>query len=314
MSRKISSFFGRPVPEDQRISELKGSPTRPTSPEKALDALTTNQRFPARSPRYRLEDVVLSDGVRDSVQSVLAKLEHRQVLYDSWGLQRIDPFGGKVVLSFYGPPGTGKTMLAEAVADQLNCPIIEVNYAEIESKFVGETPKNIVAAFGAAREQGAALFFDEADSILGKRMTRVTQASDHSVNVSRAVMLKQLDAYDGVVLFATNLARNIDGAFVRRILYHIEVPRPDEDGRRMLFERLMPPELPGRDEIDVERLARETDGLVGAEIKNIIIIAATIAVQRLGTERVVSDSDLLTATRQVRAARKNVGCFDGLGD
>lgn len=74
------------------------------------------------------------------------------------------------------------------------------------------------------------LFFDEVDSIRGRRMTNVTQATDHGVDVSRTVLLKELDAFTGVVVFATNLARNFDGAFVRRILAHIEVLAPAPQG------------------------------------------------------------------------------------
>ena len=316
MSDKRRPFFGRPVSTSRPAEKTTAPAPAPASapaPSRP-EAAAAEHRFPARDARYRLDDVVLPDPVREGVSAVLAKLNHRRTLYDHWGLRRIDPYGGKAVLNFYGPPGTGKSMLAEAVAERLGQPIIEVNYAEVESKYVGETPKNITAAFKSATDQGAALFFDEADSILGKRMTQVTQASDHSVNVSRAVMLKQLDAHDGVVLFATNLAKNIDGAFVRRILYHIEVPAPDREGRRLLFEKLMPPELPGRDTVDLDALADASEGLVGGEIKNIIIIAATLAVQRRGDERVVRDADLLKALERVAQARREVGSFTGLGD
>jgi SpoVK/Ycf46/Vps4 family AAA+-type ATPase len=305
-------FFGRPL--DSRTGGGE-PPSRSVSDaqEPSAAKVEHGQRFVARPPAHRLADVVLPPMVSESVEAVIAKLAHRRILYEEWGLRRIDPFGGKAVINFHGPPGTGKSMLAEGIAERLGLSIIEVNYAEIESRYVGDTPKNITAAFAAAREQGAAIFFDEADSILGKRMTHVTQASDHSVNVSRAVMLRQLDSHDGVVLFATNLARNIDGAFVRRILFHVEVPVPDEAGRQALFRKMLPPELAGRDTLDIEVLARDTDGLVGGEIKNIILIAATHAVQRHPPERAVRPDDMSRAIAHVKAARRDVGDFHGLG-
>ena len=73
------------------------------------------------------------------------------------------------------------------------------------------------------------LFYDEADSILGKRLSNVSQSTDHAVNVSRSVMLLELDSFKGVTLFATNFMSNYDSAFVRRIIGHIEMPLPTED-------------------------------------------------------------------------------------
>lgn len=114
--------------------------------------------------------------------------------------------------------------------------MICVNYAEIESKFVGETPKNIKEAFQFAEEKQAILFFDEADSILGKRFSNVSQSTDHAVNVSRSVMLLELDSFKGVTLFASNFMSNYDSAFVRRIIGHIEMRLPTEQGRSTHFQ------------------------------------------------------------------------------
>ncbi len=211
---------------------------------------------------------------------------------------------------FYGLPGTGKTLCAEALTAELGKNVIEVNYAEIESKYVGETPKNIRAAFRRAQETDSVLFFDEADSILGRRMTNVTQAADHGVNVSRAVMLKQLDAFTGVVIFATNLAKNFDGAFVRRILQHIEVPPPDTEGRLAIWKKMFSSVVPGRDTIDWQTVAIDSDGLVGGEIKNAVIISLSEVANRSGSERTLKMDDLKKAIEDVRRAKKDIGRYD----
>ncbi|HLF87599.1 MAG TPA: AAA family ATPase, partial [Anaerolineales bacterium] len=83
---------------------------------------------------------------------------------------------------------------------------------------MGETGKNIKAAFQKSRETGALLLFDEADSILGQRLSNVRQSTDHAVNLSCSVMLLELDQFSGVTVFAINLASNYDTAFIRRIL------------------------------------------------------------------------------------------------
>ena len=91
-------------------------------------------------------------------------------------------------------------------------PIIKVGIAEIESKLMGETSKNIQQVFSDAHAQSAVLFFDEADTLLGKRLSSVTQGVDNEVNAMRSTMLIELEKFNGIVIFATNFAKNYDEA------------------------------------------------------------------------------------------------------
>jgi hypothetical protein len=231
--------IGKAIPPEESIARLRPAADAAQEPQ-AVESNGANPSpsFVEREPRRCLSDLVLPQSVLAALDVLKSRLRNHDLIYRQWDFQSVDPGGMSAAINFYGPPGTGKTMCAEALAHELGKPIIEVSYAEIESKYVGDTPKNIVAAFDCARRTDALLFFDEADSILGRRLTSVTQSADHGVNVSRAVMLKQLDAFAGVVVFATNLARNIDGAFVRRILQHVEVPLPDEACRRCSCHRI----------------------------------------------------------------------------
>ena len=151
------------------------------------------------------------------------------------------------------------------------------------------------------------LFFDEADSILGKRLTSVTQSADHGVNVSRSVMLLQLDAFDGVVIFATNLAQNYDGAFVRRIAAHIEFDLPDSDCRIQLWTKLVPAQLPRETTVTPAWLSEQSDGLSGGDMLNALIAAATRAVAREAPLRLLRQADLLDEIVHVRRAHTQVG-------
>jgi len=138
-------------------------------------------------------------------------------------------------------------------------------------------------------------------------MTNVTQAADQAVNVTRAVMLKQLDAFPGVVVFATDLARNFDSAFVRRILFHIEVGAPGQEERRELWKRMISRRVPGSESLDWEHLAAESEGLVGGEIKNAVIIALSNLAPRVAAGERLSLEGLQSAIARVRQAKENVG-------
>jgi len=274
--------------------------------QEQISDMTRLENFIPESPRRSLDDIVLTASVREQIQSALNQIQYRDKLYNEWNLKKIDPNGSRTVINFFGPPGTGKSFAAEAVSSYLNKKIIKINYAEIESKYVGETPKNITAAFTKAKESNSVLFFDEADSILGKRLTNVTQSADHGVNVSRSVMLLQLDNFDGVVLFATNLPENFDGAFVRRILAHVEFVLPDLDCRIQLWNYLLPEEVPRNECIKVAWLAEQSEGLSGGDILNVVKLSAGKAVSRPPVDCKLIQRDIIEAISQVRNAKAKV--------
>ncbi len=281
--------------------------TRP----KDTEAETISRRaalFVVETPRRRLKDLVIADVTRQQINTLLTKIKYQHVLYDDFGLGEIDPYGGRTAINLYGPPGTGKSFAAEAIAHELGLGLIRANYAEIESKYVGETAKNIKAAFQKARETQALLFFDEADSILGRRLTNITQSTDHAVNVSRSVMLLELDHFSGVTVFATNLASNYDTAFIRRILGHVEMPLPDAAARLRLWQYHLPARLPVQLlAADWERLVAETAGLAGGDILNIVVTAASAALDRDGPACRIMLDDFLAAIQASKRAKQIIG-------
>jgi ATP-dependent 26S proteasome regulatory subunit len=264
-------------------------------------------QFTPEQPRRALRTLIVPAVVREQIDTAMFKIKCHDILYGSWNLRKLDPFGRRVAINLVGPPGTGKSLCAEAIAHEFQATLIRVNYAEIESKYVGETPKNIVAAFKQACETQSVLLFDEADSILGKRLTQVTQSADHSVNVTRAVLFTQLDRFEGVVIFTSNLPQNYDGAFARRILAHIEFGLPDYECRCRLWQELIPAELPCDPELTIEKLAAASDGFSGGEMSNALILAATRAAKRAGVIGPVVLQDVDAALAQVRAAKDRLG-------
>jgi SpoVK/Ycf46/Vps4 family AAA+-type ATPase len=303
-----ASSFGRAIPPEKSIQNLTtASPGTNSNPKKSTDAMGKLATFESRKPKFSMEEVILPASVRQEITTLKSRITNHELIYRQWGFEAIDKKGVNMAVNLYGPPGTGKTMCAEALAADFGKPILEVNYAEIESKYVGDTPKNIVAAFRAAKQDNALLFFDEADSILGRRLTNVTQSADHGVNASRSVMLKQLDEFDGIVVFATNLARNYDGAFVRRILMHVFVAPPDESCRLLLWRKMISSKVPGAHAVDFAALARESDGLTGGLIKNATLLALSELAEQPCSERRFSTDHVRRAMGTVRRAHQEVG-------
>lgn len=230
-------------------------------------------------PRYSLDDVYLPQPVREQITEALLLVKNREKIFNEWGLENTVKKGAGLVFNFYGPPGTGKSITAEAIAKEIGRAVMLVNYPNLESKYVGETPKNIQKVFADAKQHDAVLVFDEADSFLGKRLTSVTQAADYGVNVTRSTMFMEIENYSGIVIFTTNLIRNYDAAFMRRILASVEFALPDQNGRQVIWGLLLPKDMPLSDAVNPAVLAERYEDLTGADIKDTILLAALACIR-----------------------------------
>src|SRR5262249_10209918 len=153
-----------------------------------------------------------------------------------------DPGSGFRVL-FAGPSGTGKTMAASVIARELETDLYRIDLAQLVSKYIGDTEKNFDRVFGAAEAGNVILFFDQADALFGKR-SEISDAHDRYANIEVAYLLQKLEVHPGIVFLATNLARNIDDAFSRRLHVVVEFPLPDAASRERLWRNLFPADAP----------------------------------------------------------------------
>jgi len=184
--------------------------------------------------------------------------------------EELDMQAAKGVL-MYGPPGTGKTLLAKAVANEAESNFISIKGPELLNKFVGESEKGVREVFSKARENAPTIvFFDEIDSIATERGKNSGDSGVGERVVSQ--LLTELDGLesleDVVVIATTNRPDLIDSALLRpgRLDRHVHVPVPDEDARRKILE-VHTREKPLADDVDLDAIARKTEGYVGADIE-----------------------------------------------
>lgn len=266
--------------------------------------------YEVRDPTTTLEKgVVLTAETRRMFDEAIGSMRHHKTIYTDWGFGEVDPTGRNMIINLYGPPGTGKTLAAEALAGTLGRKYLHVSISELESKFVGETAKNISAVFQFAASEGALLFFDEADTLLGARLSSVTQGIDNEINAMRSTLLIELERFEGVVVFATNFAKNYDSAFVSRIRYHIEFKLPDFPARQKLWQRMLVPGVPLAEERDglIDRCAAESEGLSGREIRTVLRTAFPRALVESSDQPLVRWDHIATAINDVRTANCNIG-------
>jgi len=257
---------------DLRMTKREPMPTPAAQPQTQQARKDDLPVFTPIEPRYRFDQMILSDHVKKELEDAMKIVKYKDLIYNDWGFGEVDPVP-RSILNFYGEPGTGKTMCAHAIAHSLGKPLLALNYSEIESKFVGEAAKNLQHAFETARDCDAVLFFDEADSFLGKRIENVTQGAEQALNSLRSQMLIQLEQFPGVVLFATNLVTNFDHAFESRILKHIQFELPNQEARVSIIRKMIPSRLPMETLTDDQLMEASAliDGFSGREIKSAIL-------------------------------------------
>jgi SpoVK/Ycf46/Vps4 family AAA+-type ATPase len=254
-------------------------------------------------PRRTFDDVVLPAGTRRALDQALSQVTSHGLIFHRWGLGERHPTGLALAFNFAGPSGTGKTICAEAIAHSLGRRLLIVRYAELESMWMGETPKNVAAVFRRAREEQAVLFFDEADAIASRRSTSMDQGYQREANTVVSVLLQELESFNGVVIFATNLAANFDPAFERRIRTHVLFEMPGPDDREAIWRVQMHPTLtPLADDVDFRALA-ETYAVSGGDIRNAVLKAALAAAGEPGHDsaKAIHQRHLETGIKEVIA-------------
>jgi len=242
---------------------------------------------------YTWDDIVLPPDRTEILQEIVGQVRYRGTVLEQWGFGDKLALGRGVNVLFAGPSGTGKTMAAGIMANALGLDIYKIDLSSVVSKYIGETEKNLARIFAEAESSNAILFFDEADSLFGRR-SEVRDSHDRYANIETSYLLQRMEEYDGMAILATNLQANMDEAFVRRIQFTVEFPFPDAVQRRRIWAKMWPPRVPLDAALDLDFMARKFQ-LAGGNIRNIAVAAAYLAA---GNGQVVKMEHLVRATQR----------------
>jgi SpoVK/Ycf46/Vps4 family AAA+-type ATPase len=245
------------------------------------------------TPYYSWSDIVLPTDKFQQLREIAHWVKYHHRVYYDWGFARKLSLGKGLNVLFFGSSGTGKTMAAEVIAHELKLDLYKIDLSQVVSKYIGETEKNLAGIFREAGTANAILFFDEADALFGKR-SEVKDAHDRYANIEIGYLLQKMEEYEGVVILATNMRKNMDEAFVRRMHFMVEFPFPDEELRLRIWQKIFPGELPLDKNIDFDFLKRNFK-ITGGNIKNIALAAAFYA---------ANDGQTVTMQHLVRASKR----------
>lgn len=282
-AEKLALLQGR---DDLTVDDLYGGCRAQSNQKLATLAKRIN-------PKYKWGDIILPEEKTGQLKEVVDYIKNKSVVYHDWGFDDKLSLGKGLNILFSGPSGTGKTMAAEVIASELHLDLYRIDLSMIVSKYIGETEKNLNKIFKEAEESNAILFFDEADALFGKR-SEVRDSHDRYANIEISYLLQKMEENEGIVILASNLCRNIDDAFLRRMYYTIEFPFPEEEYRYKIWKSMFPNDAPLSEDVDFEFLAGRFK-LAGGNIKNIVVNAAFLAAENSGA---ITMEDVIKAARR----------------
>jgi hypothetical protein len=220
-------------------------------------------------PRFEGKRLVLPPRQHRQFREFAKAMGSLTEVHYGWGMARVWNESGITAL-FAGPPGTGKTMGAEILADRLDLPMYRIDLSQVVNKYIGETEKNLKRLFDAADVSDVILFFDEADSLFGRR-TEVKDAHDRYANLEISYLLERMERFKGIAILATNRKKDLDEAFLRRLRFIIDFPPPGVEQRKEIWLQAVP-EAVDASRVDFDFLARKFD-LTGGHINSIVLYA-----------------------------------------
>jgi hypothetical protein len=220
-------------------------------------------------PRFKDEELILPHKQDLLFQEIRKAMSSLTEVHYGWGTAKVWNEGGISVL-FAGPPGTGKTMAAEILALKLDLPMYRIDLSQVVNKYIGETEKNLKRVFDAADVSDMILFFDEADSLFGRR-TEVSDAHDRYANLEISYLLERMERFKGLAILATNRKKDLDEAFLRRLRYIIDFPLPDAGERKKIWQQVVPEHADGS-QLEFDFLAAQFP-LAGGNIRSIVFNA-----------------------------------------
>jgi len=222
-----------------------------------------SSEFFGESPDLVLDDVAGLEDVKHRFhEDVVFPLDNREY-YERHGVGIVNG------VLMYGPPGTGKTYTARAVAGELGVPFAEVSPAQMSSKMVGEASDLVEELFDESLKlEPCVVFLDEVDSLANSRGSGMQQTRSERQSVTQ--LLEEMERIQGsevLVVAATNLKSDVDGAMLRsgRFSTHIEVPEPDAETRRAVFQKHLEDKQTEGD-FDFMLLGKASDGFSCSDV------------------------------------------------
>ncbi len=257
--------------------------------------------------KVTMDSVIISKDKIEQIRAAISQRENTDLIFQEWGFDEVFEKGTGITLLFYGVPGTGKTLMAQAIADEMDMELKIVNTADIETSEPGGAERNIRKLFKEAAKKydskkPEVVLFDECDSLLTDR-NEIGTILAAQVNA----LLTELERYKGVVIFTTNRLGKLDPALERRIAAKISFDFPNKEERLAIWQRMIPKKAPIDPDVDLGELADFP--MTGGSIKNAVLNAARKAAY-LKNATIHRKSFLESIEQELQGAQQFVAAYE----
>lgn len=221
----------------------------------------SSSSFKPVRPKWTLEQIIFPEPLKEQISDIISFCKNKDNIIKEWELDKFMKGEGCIGINLWGIPGTGKSIAAEAIASALGMDIIQASYSSLMDSLHGNTEKNLTKLFESAVSENSVILFDEADGILSARKSGGSNSETN--NLTKSHLLNILDRSTAIVIFTTNFFKSYDRAFVRRILWNIEVPAPGYEELIGLWKLHLGKNIPKS--ISYEELAKLTLDIASAK-------------------------------------------------
>lgn len=250
--------------------------------------------FPARRLTTKREwnELILSHSTMEQIEEIRLWVEYGQKILTEWNLENKLKHGYRAI--FYGPSGTGKTFTASLIGKYTGKEVYCIDLSMISSKYIGETEKNLARIFDIAENKNWILFFDEGDSLFGKR-TQVKESHDRYANQEVSYLLQRIEDFSGLIILSTNFKVNIDEAFSRRFQSIIKFKLPTPEEREKLWRNTFSDKMMFEKGLILKDIS-QTYEITGGGILNVVQYCALRAMHR--QTNIVTKEDIINGIRK----------------
>lgn len=282
---------------EQGLSAVASKPATTLRRNPGRDGNDPKDAIEKTKPKLLRQDLILPPELSESLDRCLRAIKNRSALVKDWGLDERLLAASRGVFLFHGPSGTGKSMAAEVMAAELGTDLWRIQAASLQSPYVGETEQRISGLFRALKGTSAVILLDEVDNFLNDRSKDISTTKVHNQGVVNA-FLRELDTFEGILVFTTNLAAELDSAVERRIQTRLCFPLPGLAERLQIWRNLWKESIPTDGTVDLAELAYRFD-FPGGLIRNTFLSAC----QRGAEAGQMSQELLLAACREEQENR-----------
>lgn len=232
-----------------------------------------------QKPKYNLEEVVLNENLKHSVSRILAISKNKSKIVNDLKIQNSLKSGNAILCNFHGEIGSGKSCVIHAIANEINKNVAILNYNRLESIQIHNIPRVIKSVFEIAKRQNAILVIQEADRLIKERDVNCSEYNDHIINTVKSCIKSEIENFDSMLFFTSNIKEKVDRYFSRLFFINVEFENPDYYEREQLWKLYIGSELKLSPILDQKTLAQKYDDVTRADIRDILFIAAAIALE-----------------------------------